>query len=152
MAIAGIGLVGLMASLQELPDLIFLREWGIAFNVTAAALVLGIYLARQPTVVGTVLSQPILTYLGRASLAIFVWHLPIFMLVARHTSDWDWFSRTVLGVAILAVVVGVTHRWIEEPTRRWLRSHLRAPEGPVGDTPAAPPAEPAVVIVPEATR
>ncbi|HEY9495230.1 MAG TPA: acyltransferase [Intrasporangium sp.] len=138
MAVTAVGLLVLMASLHELPELVFLREWGIAFNVTASALVLGIYLARQSTAVGRVLSLPLLTYLGRASLAIFVWHLPIFTVVARHTGDWDWFTRTVLGVAILAAVVVVTHRWVEEPARRWLATHLRAPEPPTEPTTAPP--------------
>ncbi len=139
MAVAGLVLVALMASLWELPELAFLREWGIAFNLAAAALVLGIYLSQRSTVVGRLLSVPVLTYLGRASLAIFVWHLPIFMLVARHTSDWDWLTRTVLGLMALAAVVVVTHHWIEEPTRRWLATHLQAPSGQIPQPHVAPP-------------
>ena len=141
MAVTAVGLLVLMASLHELPELAFLREWGIAFNLTASVLVLAIYLARQSTAVGRVLSLPVLTYLGRGSLAIFVWHLPIFAVVARHTGDWDWVTRTVLGVTILAAVVLVTHRWIEEPTRRWLATHLRPPESPTHPA-AAPPLHP----------
>ena len=76
------------------------------------------------------------------SLAIFVWHLPIFTVVARHTGDWDWLTRSVLGTAILVAVVVLTHRWVEEPTRRWLATHLRAPEPP--DQPTEPTAAPAL--------
>ena len=46
-------------------------------------------------------------------------------LVARQTTDWTWLPRTLLAFAVLAVVGLVTTRLIEEPTRRWLATHLR---------------------------
>jgi peptidoglycan/LPS O-acetylase OafA/YrhL len=140
-SVSAVALVGLIGVLQELPPFQFLREWGIAFTVAAAAMVAGIHLSPAPNPVGRALSTPALTYLGRASLAVFVWHVPVFALVARHTASWAWLPRTIVGVAVLAVVVWASHRWLDEPARRWLGAHLRPPAAayrPTATSPDAP--------------
>ena len=136
-SVAAVALVGLIGVLQELPPLQFLREWGIVFTVAAAALVTGIHLSQAPNPVGRALSTPALTYLGRASLAVFVWHLPVFALIARHTASWEWLPRTLVGVALLALVVWASHRWLDEPARRWLAAHLRPRTAAYASTPTS---------------
>ncbi|EWT02976.1 hypothetical protein N865_00605 [Intrasporangium oryzae NRRL B-24470] len=125
MTVSGVAMVVLIGVLQELAPFQFLREWGIVFTLVTAAMVAAIFIAQGPSAVSRLLSKPALTYLGRASLAIFVWHLPVFAFVARHTTTWDWMPRTILGASLLAAVVWTTHRWFDEPARRWLAVHLR---------------------------
>jgi peptidoglycan/LPS O-acetylase OafA/YrhL len=62
-------------------------------------------------------------------LAIYIWHYPLFWAVSRHTQAWSPESRVVVTLALLAVIVVAAQRYIEEPTRVWLRrsSWFRAP-------------------------
>ena len=151
MTASAVVLLVLVGSLQELPPFQYLREWGIVFTLVGGVLVATIFLDPAPTVTSRALSARPLGYLGRASLAIFIWHLPVFALVARHTTTWQWPTRTLVAALVLGVVVWSSHRFIEEPTRIWLATHLRprrletAP-GPVPARTAHPtsPAAPAV--------
>ncbi|MFQ6172582.1 acyltransferase family protein [Oryzobacter sp. R7] len=139
-AVGALALLVLMGTLGELgQEFLYLRWWGVLFTIAAATTVLGIALVDRPTVVTRILSLPALTWLGRASLAIFIWHLPLFFLVQRHTTEWTWPPRAITTFALLAGVVWVAHRYLDEPARRWLRVHLR-PEPP--PEAAAPPVAP----------
>ena len=77
-----------------------------------------------------------LARLGKASLAIFVWHMPVILFVSRHSGEWGWATRTAFATVLLVVVVVAAERWIEEPTRHWLATHLRAPRPPTRSTTA----------------
>lgn len=111
----------------ELPQDQYLREWGLAFTLGSALLVATLVQGMadsplpRPSASRAFLEHPVLQWLGNASLAIYVWHYPLFWAVSRHTQDWSPGSRTVVAVGLLAVVVYAAQRFIEEPTRRWLR-------------------------------
>ncbi|WP_392541979.1 acyltransferase family protein [Oryzobacter telluris] len=53
--------------------------------------------------------------LGRASLTVFLWHIPIFEAVARHTPQWHPLPRTLVAAALLVVVVVVVERFVARP-------------------------------------
>jgi peptidoglycan/LPS O-acetylase OafA/YrhL len=53
-------------------------------------------------------------------MAIYIWHFPVFWAVARHSSDWSWQLRTVVGFAITAVAVLVAQHVVETPLQKWL--------------------------------
>ncbi len=122
-------LVGLLFLSGEIDPLQYLREWGVAFTLVSVILVVALYHATEGSRVAGLYATPALQYLGRASLPIYVWHLIIFETVARHTTTWEWEARSVLAFALLAVVSVAAQRFIEEPTRVWLRSStwFRAP-------------------------
>ncbi len=45
--------------------------------------------------------------LGRASLTVFLWHMPVFQLVRRHLAEWHSVPRTLVAIGILVVVAVV---------------------------------------------
>lgn len=148
-AVGAGSLLLLMAVLHELPAFAYLRTWGVLFTAAAAVTVLGIAVLDRTTMVTRMLSVAPLAWLGRASLAIFVWHLPLFVLVERHTKSWTWQPRAIVALALLAAVAWSTHRYLDEPARVWLRTHLRpvhrpgpvpvaAATGPTAPRPTAP--------------
>lgn len=134
-ALSLVALVGLMAILPELPDFSYLSWWGVAFTLAAGALVAAASTLTTGDGAARLVTAAPLAWLGRASLGIFMWHLPVFFFVARHTSGWEWFPRTLTAAALLGALVWATHRWLEEPTRAWLRTHLQP--RPVEATPEA---------------
>lgn len=106
----------------EVGEFAFLRSWGVAVTLVSTAIVCSIALAPATSPVMRALSWRPLVVMGRASLAIYVWHYPIFWAVQRHTQEWSWYGRTLLAVVVLALVVVVVERLIEDPTRRFLRT------------------------------
>ena len=113
-------LLALKLLLAELDEEAYLGPWSIFFTLTSGVVVLAIWLVDKPTRTSRLLSLEPLQRLGRASLAIFIWHLPIIFVVSRHTLDWHWGTRTALALAILAGTVLAMERWVEDPVRRFL--------------------------------
>ncbi len=122
-------LLALKLVLPELSPVAFLGVWSVAFMVVAAVLVAAIWSVEAPTRVTRLLSIAPLSRLGKASLALYVWHLPVFVFIARHTEGWAWPARAVVGLLVLGLVVVVLERLVEEPTRRFLATSraLRLP-------------------------
>lgn len=124
-AVAAVALVGLLMLNPELGPLAFLEGWSVAFVLVALALVAAVVLHERPSTVTRGLSAPWLAWLGRASLVIYVWHYPVIFFVGRHASTSSWLTQTVVVLVVVAGVTVASHRWVEEPVRRWLATHLR---------------------------
>jgi peptidoglycan/LPS O-acetylase OafA/YrhL len=130
---------GLVLLSPEIPQDQYLREWGLVFTLVSTLLVASLVqgmAGHSPVPARSAargfLEHPALRWLGNASLAIYVWHYPLFWAVSRHTQDWTPGSRTVVAVVLLAVIVYAAQRFVEEPTRRWLRRStlFRSPPHP----------------------
>jgi hypothetical protein len=87
-----------------------MSPWGVV-PVVGAALVIA---AGEATAVGQLLSQPALTWIGRLSYSLYLWHWPVFVLA----------RLVVPGISTIAVVVVTVacawacHVVVEEPLRR----------------------------------
>ncbi len=142
----------LVVSAARFPGSPYYTWQGILINLSLVVFVLGVYYgsADSGPAMRAMTWRP-LVRLGTASLAIYVWHFPLFWLIARHTHGWTWFARTVLGLTVLTTLVVLLHKFVDTPTRRWLKrradgtGHLSqipvsrpVPEGSVdNDLPAA---------------
>ncbi|MCW2841537.1 MAG: Peptidoglycan/LPS O-acetylase OafA/YrhL, contains acyltransferase and SGNH-hydrolase domain [Aeromicrobium sp.] len=118
--VAVLVLVALKLVLPELGTYDYLRSWSIPFTLVAGIVVVAVWLLPSATRVSRALEWAPLRRLGTASLAIFVWHLPIIVIVSRHTGGWSWVERTFVSFVILAAVVWASERWIDEPIRKML--------------------------------
>jgi peptidoglycan/LPS O-acetylase OafA/YrhL len=98
-------------------DTRYLRWAGTVLELLVAAAVVGLAMAPSRH---RVLSTGVLTALGRASLAIYVWHFPIFHFVRRHGEDWGWGWRTVIGLAVTLVVAWLSYVTLDRGVRRFL--------------------------------
>lgn len=112
----------------ELGPYAYLEGWSVAFVVVAATLVAAVVLHERESRLTRVLSVRWLTWLGRASLVVYVWHYPVIFFVGRHVGpEASPVATTAVVLAVVAVVTAVSHRWVEEPVRAWLATHLRPP-------------------------
>lgn len=143
--ISGLTMVALVLAASEKGDLDYLRAPGLIFEIATAVFVLGLFLAPAASGFARTLSVRPLRVLGVASLAIYVWHYPLFWTLSHHTTHWDWVPRTLLAFALLIAIVAVAQLLIERPTKRWLGSHLqpRDRRGPANEpaTQAAVPSQ-----------
>lgn len=97
----------------------YFKVQGIALTLACALLVLGSATSLDPRAYAVrVLSGRRLAWLGAASLTIFVWHVPIFELLMRHTPTWSPAVRTGVALALLATVVVLVERWVARPVGR----------------------------------
>lgn len=126
-------LVVLVIISPEIPEDQYLREWGVGFTLLAALLVAALVVGPTSNRTSRALSRPVMRSLGDASLAIYVWHYPLFWMLARHTATWSGTSRTAAAVLLLVLIVAAAQRFIDRPARRWLASSslFRAPRVPL---------------------
>ena len=71
-------------------------------------------------------------YVGRISYAWYIWHWPVLVFAAPHST-----AAAVAVVLASAIPAIATHRWIEEPLRR-SRLHVRRPRLTLGVAVACP--------------
>lgn len=110
------GMLALVALVVIPSDARTYLEWtGFVACLSAAAVVAGIELLPR----GTALTRPLawwpLERIGHWSLAIYIWHYPIFFFVTSHTTSWAWPVRTIVAVGVLALAVAGSRRYVETP-------------------------------------
>jgi peptidoglycan/LPS O-acetylase OafA/YrhL len=111
-------------------------HWGVTLLELDLAVLLGAIAlgARMPSA-GAV---PALSFLGRHSLVIYVWHYPAFAAVEARTRDWAWPPRTVVAFLVTAALCVATHYLLERHVARllthpsWLRLRPRDERGGPG--------------------
>jgi peptidoglycan/LPS O-acetylase OafA/YrhL len=69
-----------------------------------------------------VLARRPLVFLGRRSLALYIWHYPVFWFVARHSEGWAWGWRTLVALAIALAAALISELTIERRVQRLLAS------------------------------
>jgi len=115
------GVVLLVPSFWFAADVSAYFGWaGFAVDLAAAAVVVGCSLAEPPRLLSRSLGSAPLTFVGRQSLGIYLWHYPVFWFLARHTFDWSWPSKTLLAAGIIGVAVYLGHRFSDVPAQRLL--------------------------------
>jgi peptidoglycan/LPS O-acetylase OafA/YrhL len=93
------------------------------------------------------LARPPLLLLGEASYALYVLHIPLWIVLVGWAPSWVSGPATsgshvwVVGYLMLAICVGVAvFLWLERPARRWLRQALAGEPGGAGSLPQSRPA------------
>jgi len=108
-------------------DPTYLSWPGEAIALSTCALVAGVVLLPDRAASRHAFACAPLVWLGRVSLPLYIWHYPIFWLVAFHTETWSWPARTVLGMGLSLAVAMVMDRVVDRPllraleTWRWTR-------------------------------
>lgn len=118
-----VGLAGLLAAvvvLGLLGDVDAMGPGAAALVVASTLSVAALWCGAPSALPARLLSWSPVRRLGRASLATYVWHLPVIVVVARHTESWAPAARVAVALAVLAVVVLAMRVVIEQPTRDFL--------------------------------
>lgn len=102
-------------------------------SIGAAALVFGV-VGAPDSVLARALSQKILVVIGRISYGLYLWHLPIFLVVTPRDTDftlWNtglsFWPLLVVRFALTFAVAGASFALIERPALRLKRRFERRP-------------------------
>ena len=78
--------------------------------------------AREGTLVGRVLSLPVMRYVGRISYSLYLWHWPVFVLF-RWTVDLEQPVYRFCAAALAVSLAALSYRFVEAPVRTlsWTR-------------------------------
>ncbi|WP_353508718.1 acyltransferase [Intrasporangium sp.] len=92
---------------------------GVVIAIATTLFAVGAVSSPDPRTYGfRAMSWRPLGWLGRRSITIFIWHLPVFAFVARRTGEWAPPERALVAVALLTVVVLVVDRFVADPATR----------------------------------
>ena len=121
-AIAAIVVFVLVSCLSETGDHRLYDRYGlVAVTLAATALVASTLLDPQWSL-HRVWRLPALTWLGLRSYSLYLWHVPIFLTIARTLGDRPVAFKVVLGLTVALALAELSYRYVEQPFRRRRRA------------------------------
>ena len=125
----------------------YLGWGGVAANLAVVAVIVAAPGLPPAGRLARVLSWGPMVRLGRYSLALYVWHYPIFFGVGQRAPGWPAPAKAALALALLAVSVVLTVRYVERPVERWMAARFGTRPADGEETSAAPRLDAAVSVV-----
>jgi peptidoglycan/LPS O-acetylase OafA/YrhL len=122
------GLLLIMATLSEYSP--WLYRGGFAVTSLLTAVVIAI-IAHPAIGFGFALSNPVMTWIGKRSYGIYLWHWPIFMITRPGFDVASSVTTTfVFRLALTFAIAELSYRYVEMPIRKvgyrvWMRSITR---------------------------
>jgi peptidoglycan/LPS O-acetylase OafA/YrhL len=111
-ALAGIVLVAEVV--QPSSEVLYLG----GFTVVALMSTVLVAMALQPSPLYGLLAIAPVVFLGRISYSLYLWHLPVFDVVAQHTQSWSPAPRTAVGWTIALSAATGSYLFVERPALR----------------------------------
>jgi peptidoglycan/LPS O-acetylase OafA/YrhL len=95
----------------------FVQHGGLAFlTIPSCLLVLA---AGQPNRFARMAGVAPLRWIGLRSYGIYLYHWPIFLVLAHRRPGWSPWHRLAVGGAATLVLAAASSAWLEQPIRRW---------------------------------
>jgi peptidoglycan/LPS O-acetylase OafA/YrhL len=122
------GLLLILATLSEYSP--WLYRGGFALTSILTAVVIAI-IAHPGIGFGVVLSNPVMTWIGKRSYGIYLWHWPIFMITRPGFDVSSSVTTTfIFRLALTFAIAELSYRYVEMPIRRvgyrvWMRTITR---------------------------
>ncbi len=107
-------LVALVAAMVLVPADSPLYYFGGFAVASLLVVLLAATLLAPKSALGTILSFPLLTWMGQRSFSLYLWHYPIFQLLAADKTTTSWKMR-LAAVVVTFAVAEVSH-WLVERT------------------------------------
>lgn len=111
----------------------------ITIGIAAAALascVVILHLVTASSPLDRALSTRPLVQLGVVSYGLYLWHLPVYKLLAHQFPDWPWPLVGGLGVATSLLLATLSYRYVERPFLGHRRPRTPGPSGGSAPPPA----------------
>jgi peptidoglycan/LPS O-acetylase OafA/YrhL len=128
LALAGLlGIVGLAVVADPWGGGVY-RGGFTGIDAVGAVAVLGAAMLRPEQPLARVLRSGVLVALGRASYSLFLWHMPVFVILNREATGWSIPLRAAFAMAVTGVLAAASYLLVERPIQQ-RRSRRRDPVG-----------------------
>lgn len=117
-ALAGVAVLLAASLLSETGDVRMYRNLGLSAVAVAAFVVVASALLDPEGPVGRLAGWRPLALLGDRSYSLYLWHVPVFLTVARHIGDQPVALRVASGLVVTAVLTEGSYRLVESRFRR----------------------------------
>jgi peptidoglycan/LPS O-acetylase OafA/YrhL len=139
--LAWLALAAVVATAETLqPSSAVLYVGGFLVLALVVALLIALVLEPGPGPYGLLTLAPVLV-LGRLSYSLYLWHYPIFLVVAERTGGWSGAARVPLAWVLALGAAAASYRFVELPALRRktrLEPRREAADEPRGEPQVAP--------------
>ncbi len=117
-ALAGIAVLGVVSCFSETGDVHLYRDYGlVAVTLGATALVASVIVDPDWSF-HRVWSLSPLRWLGLRSYSLYLWHVPVFLMVATNLGHRPVPFKVVVGLGSALALAEASYRFVEQPFRR----------------------------------
>lgn len=121
-SLGGVAVIGLASCLSETGDVRMYRGFGLTLVALAAVAIVASVLLDETGPLAVVFRQRPLTFLGDRSYSLYLWHVPVFLTIARRIGDQPVWLRVSTGLVVTAALTEASYRLIERRYRRGVRA------------------------------
>lgn len=116
---AGVGALATLGAAMVVVDQYEPALYRVGFALVAILATVVVVVATRPGPLQRMLSVPVLTYVGRRSYGLYLWHWPV-VAFTRPELDLPWTGLRValLRLTLTVVLAELSYRLVEEPVRR----------------------------------
>lgn len=121
-AVAAIVVFALVSCLSETGDHRLYDRYGLVAVTLAGTALVASTLVDPQWSLHRLWRLPVLSWLGLRSYSLYLWHVPVFLVIARNLGDLPVAVKVALGLAVALALAELSYRYVEQP----FRHHHRA--------------------------
>lgn len=116
-AVAGVAVLAVVALFSETGDVHLYRDYGLVAVTLAGTAIIASVLTDPHWLFNRMWDAPPLRWLGLRSYSLYLWHVPVFLLVASNLGGRPVWLKASVGLAAAFALAEVSYRFVEKPFR-----------------------------------
>ena len=116
-SLVGLVVLGGAALLTETGDVHLYRDHGLVAVLLAGTAIVGSVVLDPDWPVNRVFGWRPLALLGDRSYSLYLWHVPVFLTIARHAGSWPVAAKLGVGLVVAFAITEVSYRAVESRFR-----------------------------------
>ena len=109
-SLVGLVVLGGAALLTEIGDVHLYRDHGLVAVLLAGTAIVGSVVLDPDWPVNRVFGWRPLALLGDRSYSLYLWHVPVFLTIARHAGSWPVAAKLGVGLVVAFALTEVSYR------------------------------------------
>jgi peptidoglycan/LPS O-acetylase OafA/YrhL len=132
-AVLGLVVLAVVCLGSETGDVHLYRDYGLVAVTLGCTAIVASTLLDPTWVLTRAFAWPPLAWLGDRSYSLYLWHVPVFLTVARNAGTWPVAAKLAIGLVVAFTLTELSYRFVETRFRARPGTDAAAPD-PVGRT------------------